>query len=137
MQIDLFQILRFPLKPTSSLYRAFSAEAGTVSKAGALEAANGGHWFGLSEEQKEIVELAKKFTREEIIPVAAQYDKTMEFPMPIVKKAWELGFLNNHVPEVAGGTTDSSVVTSCLITEEFAYGKRFLFTSKNPTKSGI
>jgi len=32
----------------------------------------------LSSEQKEMQQLARKFTREEIIPVAAHYDKTGE-----------------------------------------------------------
>lgn len=60
----------------SQSIRSFSSGPFGVNKAGAHEAANGGPWFGLSDEQKEIQELARKFTREEIIPVAAQYDKT-------------------------------------------------------------
>lgn len=43
-------------------------------------------------------EIARKFTREEIIPKAAHYDKTMEFPWDIVKKAWSIGLLNGHIP---------------------------------------
>ena len=32
-------------------------------------------------------EASKKFTEKEIIPVAAHYDRTGEFPWPIIKKA--------------------------------------------------
>lgn len=46
--------------------------------------------------------MTKKFVREEIIPVAAQYDKTGEYPWPIIRKAWELGLMNNHVPAEIG-----------------------------------
>lgn len=41
----------------------------------------------LTDEQKEIQELARKFSREEIVPKAAEYDRTMEYPWEIVKKA--------------------------------------------------
>lgn len=46
--------------------------------------------------------LARKFTAEEIIPTAAEYDRTMEYPWPIVKKAWEVGLINNHIPAHCG-----------------------------------
>jgi len=113
---SISQILRSAARPV--LKRSYST---AVNAAGAQEAANGGYWFGQSDEQREIVSLAKKFAREEIIPVAAEYDKTGEYPWPIVKKAWELGLLNSHVPAEIGGM-DMSIVTSCLVAEEFAYG---------------
>jgi len=56
----------------------------------------------LSAEQKEIQELARKFTRDEIIPKAAEYDRTMEYPWEIIKKAWTLGLLNIHIPKDFG-----------------------------------
>lgn len=48
----------------------------------------------LNDEQKQLQEAVRKFTKEEIIPVAAHYDRTMEFPWPVVKKAHENGFMN-------------------------------------------
>jgi len=116
----LSQAFRVCLK-NSKLPQRFYSKVGMVNEAAKLEAANGGPWFGLSDEQKEIQALAKKFTQEEIIPKAAEYDKSMEYPWPIVKKAWELGLLNNHIPSAAGGM-DMSIVTSCIVAEEFAYG---------------
>lgn len=47
-------------------------------------------------------ELARKFTREEIIPVAAEHDKTGKFPWEIVKKAHEVGLINGHIPAHCG-----------------------------------
>lgn len=56
----------------------------------------------LTDTQKEMQELARKFTKEEIIPNAAHYDKIGEYPTEIVKKAWELGFTTAHVPQSCG-----------------------------------
>lgn len=51
----------------------------------------------LSSDQYEIQQLARKFAREEILPVAAHHDKTGEFPSEIVKKAHQLGLINHHI----------------------------------------
>ncbi|NXC59932.1 ACADM protein, partial [Aleadryas rufinucha] len=56
----------------------------------------------LTDEQKEFQATARKFALEEIIPVAAQYDRTGEYPVPLIKRAWELGLMNSHVPESCG-----------------------------------
>jgi len=40
-----------------------------------------------------------RFSRESIIPVAAEYDRTMAYPWPILKEAHSLGLLNIHIPE--------------------------------------
>lgn len=44
------------------------------------EAAPLGMCLSLSEEQKSIQDMARKFTREEIIPVAAEHDRTGKYP---------------------------------------------------------
>lgn len=77
--------------------------------------------FEFTEQQKEFQATARKFAREEIIPVAAQYDKTGEYPVPLIKRAWELGLMNCHIPESCGGL-GLGVFDTCLITEEIAYG---------------
>jgi len=46
--------------------------------------------------------LARKFAREEIIPVAAEYDRTGQYPWDIIKKAHSVGLLNGHIPEHCG-----------------------------------
>ncbi|XP_050817009.1 medium-chain specific acyl-CoA dehydrogenase, mitochondrial isoform X4 [Gopherus flavomarginatus] len=92
-----------------------AAEASHHIKSGA------GFSFELSDEQKEFQATARKFAREEIIPVAAQYDKTGEYPVPLIKRAWELGLMNSHIPESCGGL-GLGTFEACLITEELAYG---------------
>uniref|UniRef100_A0A0K8RA35 Putative medium-chain specific acyl-coa dehydrogenase mitochondrial n=1 Tax=Ixodes ricinus TaxID=34613 RepID=A0A0K8RA35_IXORI len=80
-----------------------------------------GFSFELTEQQKEFQATARKFAKEEIIPVAAEYDKTGEYPVPLIKRAWELGLMNTHIPEICGGLGLGSF-DNCLIAEELAYG---------------
>ena len=62
-----------------------------------------GYNFTLNDEEREIIDLAEKFTRDEIIPNAAHHDRTGEFPWDIVKKAHSVGLMNLHVPKAYGG----------------------------------
>lgn len=77
--------------------------------------------FTLSDEQAAIHELAQNFSREKIVPVAAEYDRTMEYPWPILKEAHELGLMNTHVPESCGGP-GLGVLDEVLIQESIAFG---------------
>ncbi|KAF8599090.1 acyl-CoA dehydrogenase NM domain-like protein [Ceratobasidium sp. AG-I] len=77
--------------------------------------------FGLTEEQSGIQDLARKFTRENIVPVAAQYDQSMQYPWPVIKKAHSVGLLNTHIPEEYGGP-GLGLLECALISEELAYG---------------
>lgn len=65
--------------------------------------------------------MARKFTTEHIIPKAAHYDETMEYPTEVLKKAWELGLLNTHIGQEYGGL-GLGALDSSIITEELAYG---------------
>lgn len=77
--------------------------------------------FGLSDEHKEIQQLARDFARKEIAPVAEHYDQTHEYPWPVVKKAQELGFTVMSIPEQYGGL-GLTMFEECLVTEELAWG---------------
>ncbi|KAI8984404.1 acyl-CoA dehydrogenase/oxidase [Mycotypha africana] len=77
--------------------------------------------FCLSEEQKSIQAMTRKFAKEEIIPVAAEYDKTGKYPIDIIRKAWELGLVNTHIEAKYGGM-ELGVLDSAIISEELAYG---------------
>lgn len=77
--------------------------------------------FELSDEQKEFQDVARKFTREKIVPNAPHYDKTGEYPWDIIKKAHAVGLLNGHIPQEVGGM-GLDVLTGCIIAEELAYG---------------
>ncbi|MBI4861699.1 MAG: acyl-CoA dehydrogenase family protein [Candidatus Riflebacteria bacterium] len=77
--------------------------------------------FSLTEEQQEFQRLAREFTQKEIVPKARHHDQTGEFPKEILKKAWELGLMNLHIPEEYGGL-GRSCVDECLVAEEIAAG---------------
>ena len=47
--------------------------------------------FEFSDEEKQLIETAREFTRKEIIPVAGELDEDGKFPTEICKKAWETG----------------------------------------------
>ena len=73
--------------------------------------------FSLSDEQKQLRDLAREFTQKEIVPVAAELDKKAEFPTEQIRKAWELGLMNVQVREAYGGM-GLGVLEDCLIAEE-------------------
>ncbi len=75
--------------------------------------------FELTEEQRDLQKLAREFATKEIAPKAAFHDETGEFPWEIVKKAWEIGLMNTHIPEAYGGL-GLGVLDGCLIAEELA-----------------
>ncbi len=82
---------------------------------------NGNINFALSEEQKMIQQLAREFSRNEVAPVASHYDKTHEYPWPVVRKAQELGLTTMTVPEEYGGL-GLSLFEEVLVGEEISWG---------------
>ena len=77
--------------------------------------------FELSGDQHAYQELARKFTRDNITPVASKYDKSMEYPWEVIKKAHEVGLINTHIPEAYGGI-GLGLMECALISEELAFG---------------
>ncbi len=77
--------------------------------------------FRLREEQQALAQAARDFTRKEIIPQAAHFDETGEFPRALLQKAWNAGLMNIEVPEAFGGL-GGSCVDNCLVQEELAFG---------------
>ncbi|XP_075230410.1 medium-chain acyl-CoA dehydrogenase [Lycorma delicatula] len=84
--------------------------------------------FELNETQAEFQELARKFTAEEIIPVAAEHDRTGEFPWEIIKKAHAVGLMNGHIPAFCGGL-EMGVFDGCIVAEQLAYGCTGIMTA--------
>lgn len=84
--------------------------------------------FELTTEQKTLVDETRRFTREKIIPVAAEADKKHEFPMDVFKEAWELGFVGPTIPEEYGGA-GMTEIDNVLLTEELAFGCTGIQTS--------
>ena len=59
--------------------------------------------FSLTEEQKLIQESARDFAQREIVPIAAEHDRTGEFPLRTIRMAGQLGYMGVEVPEAYGG----------------------------------
>jgi acyl-CoA dehydrogenase len=77
--------------------------------------------FTLTEEQRNIRELAHDFAEKEIRPVAWEYDRDATWPEQIISQAWEVGLMNSQLPEKYGGA-GASYVDGVLIGEELAWG---------------
>ena len=84
--------------------------------------------FTLTDEQKNLRELAHDFAEKEIRPVAWEYDKDGHWPQEIIEKAWEVGLMNNHVPEEYGGP-GVGYLDGCVIEEELSWGCSGIQTS--------
>merc|ERR1712055_684284 len=106
--------------------RSISSSPSLNQQAEAL--AEGGLDFSVSEEQQEYLDLAEQFTKNEIIPNAAHYDLTGEYPWPVLKKAHETGLMNLHIPEEYGGM-GLGTLDGCMITEKMAYGCTGIMTA--------
>jgi acyl-CoA dehydrogenase len=82
----------------------------------------------LTESQEALIETARRFAAEKIVPVAGKYDESGEFPRDVFHEAWELGLMNVEVPEAYGGL-ELSTTDGCLIAEELSYGCSAIATS--------
>ncbi len=77
--------------------------------------------FSLTEEQQAIQQMAREFTEKEIIPLAAEFDRSGEYPREIVKKAFRAGLVYGAIPEQYGGGGLGSL-DQLLVAEELSAG---------------
>ena len=84
--------------------------------------------FELTDDQKEFQGLAHEFAAKEIRAVAAEADKTSTLPIELLRKGWESGLMNLHVPEQFGGA-GLHTFDGVLIMEELAWGCSGIATS--------
>jgi acyl-CoA dehydrogenase len=77
--------------------------------------------FQLSDEQEQLGRLAREFALAEMRPQAPHHDQSGEYPMDIVRKAWEIGLMNTHLPTSVGGP-GLGTLEGCLIVEQLGYG---------------
>mgnify|MGYP003411984119 CR=1 FL=1 len=59
--------------------------------------------FSLSDEHKMLQSAARDFAQKELLPVAAEFDESGDFPHETIKKMGALGFMGLEIPEVYGG----------------------------------
>jgi acyl-CoA dehydrogenase len=84
--------------------------------------------FTLTDEQKDLRELAHSFAEKDIRPVAWDYDKEGTWPQDVIEKAWEVGLMNTHIPEEYGGP-GLDYLSGCIIEEEMGWGCSGIGTS--------
>ncbi|MBK70918.1 MAG: acyl-CoA dehydrogenase [Euryarchaeota archaeon] len=77
--------------------------------------------FTLTEEQDMLVELARMFADDELIPNAEEWDRNGVFPEAAIHKARELGLLNCTIPQQYGGL-GLSYLDEVMINEELGRG---------------
>lgn len=73
--------------------------------------------FELTRQQKEIQQLAQKFAQEEVAPLARETDASGKFPIHLVKRMGELGFLGATIDPKYGGS-GMDYLSYTLISEE-------------------
>ncbi|MEA4926470.1 MAG: acyl-CoA dehydrogenase family protein [Syntrophomonadaceae bacterium] len=77
--------------------------------------------FELTDEQREMQTMVRKFVKNEIIPVADEYDRENKMPWPIINKAFEIGLWNFNLPAQYGGL-ELDHMTEAILIEELSYG---------------
>jgi len=74
-------------------------------------------YFQLTDEQKMILDMTRKFAEEELKPIAEEIDREHKFPAESVKKMAELGLMGMVFPEEYGGSGMDYVSYSIAIEE--------------------
>jgi acyl-CoA dehydrogenase len=92
--------------------------------------------FSLTEEQKQLQALARRFAREVIMPVAREYDEKEEVPWAIVERLHEVGLLNAIIPEEYGGM-GLKMLDEVIVGEELAYACMGIYTIPMASDLGI
>jgi alkylation response protein AidB-like acyl-CoA dehydrogenase len=77
--------------------------------------------FDLTDDQRAIQDMARKFTADAITPFAAKWDEESHYPIDVWKAAGALGFGAIYVSEASGGT-GLGRLEAALIMEAMAYG---------------
>lgn len=73
----------------------------------------------MTDEQKELVAMVREFAQKEVKPRAAEFDKTGEFPLDLLKKTFEMGLHMLEFPEEVGGM-GLNFQTTAMMFEELA-----------------
>ncbi len=92
--------------------------------------------FSLTDEQKELQQLARDFAQNEIAPSAPQLDRIGEYPHAILKKAHALGLLNLTISDAYGGG-GLGWFESCIVGEEFAAACAGVTTAANASELAL
>ncbi len=77
--------------------------------------------FALTEEQEELQKVARRLARGKMVPAAAHYDRTCEYPAEIVAEAHRLGLMTLVISAEYGGR-GMGCLEVCIVAEELATG---------------
>ena len=80
--------------------------------------------FQMTDEQRDMQRLARRFAEEEMRPVAPECDEQERFPRDVYEKAHRAGLITYRFPEEYLGGGVDSLLTSCIISEELVLGMR-------------
>lgn len=78
--------------------------------------------FEPNEEQKMLIDVAKRYAESDLRPAAHEAEEERGFDQKVIEKGWELGLLQASIPDEYGGFGDRSLLTSVLALEELAFG---------------
>ncbi len=77
--------------------------------------------FELTEDQRAVEDMARRFAREKLAPYAAEWDETSFFPEDTVREAAALGFAAIYIKGDVGGS-EMSRLDAAIIFEELSVG---------------
>lgn len=75
-------------------------------------------WF-MNEERELMRNVAREFVEKEVKPVVQKMDRNEEYPLQLIRRTGELGFIGIVIPEEYGGL-GSDWITKMLVSEEIA-----------------
>jgi alkylation response protein AidB-like acyl-CoA dehydrogenase len=79
--------------------------------------------FEPTEDQQLVRDTVASFAKEQIRPLAREADESGTIPESLVKQAWEIGLVQNAIPEAFGGYGgERAAITGALVGEELAWG---------------
>lgn len=78
--------------------------------------------FAPTEEQQMLIDAIQRYAANDLRPKMRDAEEEGGLPDKMIRKGWELGFLQASIPEAYGGFGDRSAVTGVLAAEELAYG---------------
>jgi len=76
--------------------------------------------FHLTKDQRDLQQMVRDFAQNEIAPIAAEIDRTDEFPRDLIRKMGELGLMGIPIPEEYDGV-GADFTSYMLAIEEISY----------------
>jgi acyl-CoA dehydrogenase len=92
--------------------------------------------FEPTDEQRALIETARRFARERIVPIAAACDRESKFPKDVFEEAHAIGLVNPTLPAEYGGSGLGDI-EGTFVTEELGYACTGIQTSMLANTLGL